>query len=317
VAHASLLYVRTVCHVNDVKHGRGAPNSAGRVAVIGDVGGHAVELSAALTGLGCDVAERYVPDDLVVIQVGDLVHRGPASDEVVSVVDGFLRNNQGRWVQLVGNHEAQYLAEPVFSWPESISPKSIRLLQSWFESGLMTMAACVRTAGVEVRAAGGARTRVGAGDLVVSHAGVTRGLWEELGCLPARELVDAVNALASDSTSAVWRPGLMLTRFVNMRAGTAWAEAGVELVGSWWGTEPPGFHQAHGHSSAFDWGRGSWRHPQLGQLYKNAAHIDRVARVERFDVGDQTIWGVDPGHERVAAPSWSPLTLPTVVPHDR
>ena len=33
-----------------------------------------------------------------------------------------LGEQPGHWVQLAGNHEAQYLAEPLFEWPERISP---------------------------------------------------------------------------------------------------------------------------------------------------------------------------------------------------
>jgi Calcineurin-like phosphoesterase len=52
---------------------------SGRVAVIGDVGGQASELHRALAGLGADDETLELSSDLMVIQLGDLVHRGPDS----------------------------------------------------------------------------------------------------------------------------------------------------------------------------------------------------------------------------------------------
>ena len=57
-----------------------------RVAVIGDVGGHVEELRRELRALGASET-GVLPDDLVVIQVGDLVHRGPDSEAVVRLVN--------------------------------------------------------------------------------------------------------------------------------------------------------------------------------------------------------------------------------------
>jgi hypothetical protein len=61
-----------------------------RVAVIGDIGGHLNELRTELVRLGAGQDGR-LPDDLIVVQVGDLIHRGPDSDGVVALVDRYLR----------------------------------------------------------------------------------------------------------------------------------------------------------------------------------------------------------------------------------
>jgi hypothetical protein len=63
------------------------------VAVIGDVGGCAVQLAAALERLDADTRDA---GDMVVIQVGDLVQLR---------MDTAWRG----WIQLAGNHEAQYI----------------------------------------------------------------------------------------------------------------------------------------------------------------------------------------------------------------
>jgi hypothetical protein len=43
---------------------------------------------------------------------------------VVALVDGDLTRRPMHRVQLVGNHEARYLRDPVFDWPERISARS-------------------------------------------------------------------------------------------------------------------------------------------------------------------------------------------------
>ena len=55
-----------------------------RVAVIGDVGGHADQLRKVLRELGAE--SEQLPSDLIVIQVGDLVDRGPDSIGVLDTV---------------------------------------------------------------------------------------------------------------------------------------------------------------------------------------------------------------------------------------
>ena len=101
-----------------------------RHAVIGDVGGHAHDLWAEVERLGGDPRSGRLPDDLVVVQVGDLVHRGPHSEEVVAVVDRFLQRSPDRWLQLVGNHEAQYLREPAFEWRQWVNARARATLRA-------------------------------------------------------------------------------------------------------------------------------------------------------------------------------------------
>ena len=90
----------------------------GRVALFGDVGGQAVELRSALVRLGADPETLALPADLTVVQVGDLIHRGPDSPGAVDIARTVMTAQPKQWVQLVGNHEAQYLAPPRFHWPE-------------------------------------------------------------------------------------------------------------------------------------------------------------------------------------------------------
>ena len=80
-----------------------------RVAIFGDVGGHARPLFDALVRLGMDPDTLTIPFDLTVVQVGDLIHRGPETGGVLNLVAQIIATQPARWVQLVGNHEALYL----------------------------------------------------------------------------------------------------------------------------------------------------------------------------------------------------------------
>lgn len=80
------------------------------VAVIGDVAGHADELATALVSLGADPLTLGLPAGLTVVQVGDLVHRGPDSSGVLDIVERVLQAQPEQWVQLVGNHEGTYVS---------------------------------------------------------------------------------------------------------------------------------------------------------------------------------------------------------------
>ena len=51
----------------------------GRVAIFGDIGGHAAELTRELVSLGADPDTLRLPADLTVVQVGDLVTLAPGS----------------------------------------------------------------------------------------------------------------------------------------------------------------------------------------------------------------------------------------------
>ena len=258
-----------------------------RVVVIGDVGGHPDHLLAGLARVG---ARGTLPDDVVVVQVGDLVDRGPDSARVLAIVDGYLRRQPDQWVQLVGNHEGQYLPGGTRFWPEELSPIDARLLRSWWEDGLMSVAAAVHTADGD--------------ELLVTHAGLTLGCWRELG-----EPMTAA--------SAVWllneKPDLLFrgsSSVVDRAAGPLWAEAGWELHEPWLEYYAAGgfvpFGQVHGHSTIVRYADQTYRCP--GRVRQRAT-VDWDARHVRVRVGGREFTGVDPKHGRTGATSWQPLIL--------
>jgi hypothetical protein len=296
---------------------RAEQGPAHRVAVIGDVGGHLDELRDELRRLGADPGTGRLPDDLTVVQVGDLVHRGPASDAVVAMVDGYLTHQPAQWVQLVGNHEAQYLREPAFDWPERISARSRDTLCRWWASGQMRVAAAVR------------------GDtesFLITHAGLTTDFWR--GTLPAPRSAEQaailINSLMAGDADALFRAGAMLhgkrristaresgTREGGSReggspdlaaraVGPVWAATACELLPGWLGTTLP-FSQIHGHDSIFDWRRRCFRANPDTDVADELAHrtsIDEEAKHEITALAGGRIIGVDPGHGSQARRPW-------------
>lgn len=251
-----------------------------RVAVIGDVAGHLTELRAELDRLGADPATQRLPPGLVVVQVGDLVHRGPDSAAVVALVDRYLRDQPEQWVQLAGNHEVQYLAEPRFAWPERLDPTSAETLRRWWRSGQMVAAVALKTPGE---------------DFLVTHAGLTVGFWREVldRLITAEVVAAALNSLIGTHEDVLFAAGQMLGGGRPDRlAGPLWAAAATELVEPWLHAHLP-FSQIHGHTSLTDWSRPG---PQLHGPVGGATTLDVTTKHETTRLAGGRIIGVDPGH---------------------
>lgn len=259
-----------------------------RVAVIGDVAGHIDELREELRRLGAEPATGRLPDDLTVIQVGDLVHRGPASDAVVQLVDSYLTQQPERWVQLVGNHEAHYLRPPVFEWPERIATTSIECLRRWWATGQMRAATALCTP---------------AEDFLITHAGLTAGFWRETldGPRDVEQAAAAINALIGARDEVLFRAGQMLHGGRKERVpGPLWAAAATELVPGWLDRTLP-FSQVHGHTSIFDWQHRQYNaSPEIIRM--TAVDEDTKHETVRLDGG--RIIGIDPGHGRDPRRPW-------------
>ena len=113
------------------------------LAALGDVGGWLAPFWEALQELGIDPDTLELPEETVVVQVGDLIHKGPDSEEIVALVDRIMAASPGRWRQLVGSHEAQHLGGPEF-WDSDCSPALIWTLRSWWDNGQAALAVAAR-----------------------------------------------------------------------------------------------------------------------------------------------------------------------------
>lgn len=269
-----------------------------RVAIFGDVGGHADALHAALARLGMDPDTLALPDDLTVVQVGDLVHRGPQSGAVLAMVHQIMTTQPDQWVQLVGNHEALYLpGASRFSWHQHLSYAGADLLNRWWDDGRLRVACGVATAQH--------------GDLLVTHAGLTAGLWRTMGRpMNVRHTVPALNELKDTNPGALWASGRMLGGNTNWDAGPCWAEASAEVYTSWLLEERDGdpvpFGQVHGHSSAYWWDQNKWN---SSAMVRTRFIPNRRDRHLTGVIGGRWFAGIDPNHGTRPANSWAPLVL--------
>ena len=268
----------------------------GRVALFGDVGGQAAELRSALVRLGADPETLALPADLTVVQVGDLIHRGPDSPGAVDIARTVMNAQPRQWIQLVGNHEAQYLAPPRFHWPERLPSEVTETVFEWWRTRRMRVAVAIGTDDGH--------------DYLVTHAGLTEGYWRHFvgepatAALAARSLNSMIGRLHE---SWLFRGGVMVTGEVDLSAGPLWASAPDELLPSWLAsTEPAPFDQVHGHSSTVDWATGrEYGRPELSGLISE----DTVRRHATAIVEGRRIIGIDPGHGRRPAKAWAPLVL--------
>lgn len=254
-------------------------------AVLGDIGGHATVLEAALRNLGADVDSGELPHGLSVAQVGDLVRlspkRGAGSDRCVEIVDRFMAASPGRWAQLLGNHEVACIGGPAMAmWdPPSacITAKTLRTLQRWWDTGAMRVATVIPLRGKPA---------------LVTHAGLTRGLYETLGMPPTpADAARVLNEVLGDDPKHWGAPGMLVSGTPSLSADCLWADATTELYPSWAGHHMP-FSQVHGHSQVFDWYRSNWR-PDASTVVKALSVVDSVRRRVHFGGPDNVLLGID------------------------
>jgi hypothetical protein len=263
-----------------------------RIAVVGDVGGHAEQLRLELARLGADPGGR-LPDDLLVVQVGDLIHRGPDSTDVVNIVDHYLRHQPGQWIQLIGNHEVNYLQPPVFRWPEELSRKHIRLLKRWWRTGAVAVAAAVDTADES---------------FLITHAGITAQFWASVlgGPSSAAEAARRINELARAGADAVFRAGVFLHGAIASDAGPLWADTTTELLPGWADRHLP-FSQIHGHNSITSWREHDAAAPRTG--IDALVTVDVAAKHETVHLAGGRLIGIDPDHRDTPTVPWRALEL--------
>jgi hypothetical protein len=213
----------------------------------------------------------------VVVQVGDLVHKGPVSELVVGVVETLFRPT-GRWIQLLGNHEAQYVRGGIDFWVPPIDPVIARKVGSWWEEGFLRPAVAIDDDRL--------------GPTLVSHGGLTLRSWRELG---QPDHVEAARLLTEPGHHArhVLAAGVMAAR--DDDPGVAWTEPHRELRSPWLAEGKAGRHvpfsQVHGHAQPLlppSQGRGV--PPDLA----SSTTVDRLGHVHTR-TGGRRIVGIDPG----------------------
>jgi hypothetical protein len=246
-----------------------------KLALLGDVGGHLSLFADALHDLGVVVADGWVPEDLTVIQLGDLIDRGPDAAGCVALADRCMRASAGRWIQVFGNHEGNRIGGPRF-WDEELDPIAEATLRRWWDDGDAYMAVAISSLQL--------------GDVLASHGGIVRQLWEVLGRNDAATVAATCNRWVGCEPDLAFSPGALLRGTL---PGPAWAAAGEELYASWVHADVVPFSQVHGHSTVCDWRSSA---PRRGTRKEIVQHlrIDGAARHEIVELGEKKLIGIDP-----------------------
>jgi hypothetical protein len=274
--------------------------------VFGDTGGHFDQLVSALYAIGANVASYKLPEDVTVIHVGDLIHKGPGTSQVLALVDMFIHKNPGRWIQLLGNHEAQHVnfgTAPHF-WECLCTPDEEAILQDWWDTGKMVSAHGVdkilpHTLTEQIDPEGKLLAPYNDNGVLFTHAGLTRLWWNKVlgGETHAPTVAAKLNAMPLADVTA---PGLLLG-VPNSGVGPVWAIGNSEVYPSWYkpfANGAPGlpFVQVHGHTTAINWQTGQWR-PMVSNAFKKHSVVDVQRRIIATQIGEGMLVSIDPGFE--------------------
>lgn len=262
-----------------------------KIAIFGDTGGHYNQLYNGLRAIGLD-SDNVLPEDLTVIHVGDLVHKGPDSELIISFVNDIMKVNPGQWIQLVGNHEAQYLGGPVF-WGDFIDEGAQKTLHRWWNTKKIRTAVAVRDYDHDE-------------DLLVTHAGLAPNFWEAY-CHNETHPAQVAAYINSWKIDLQFVPGAMLSGEPRGNGGPVWAHAIDEIYLPWLKTDQVPFSQVHGHTTAFWWSKGHW-----GATPKDIRKhftLDKENNISTFNVNGKRIICVDPGFSRYTSIEAQPSLL--------
>jgi hypothetical protein len=250
------------------------PAGVERVAILGDVGGQITVFRAVLDDLGVAPAAGVLPPGLAVVQVGDLVRAGTGdgldNDACVALAAHLAAANPGRWIQLFGNHDIALLGGPTKSdWAAlpAAEPATVDRLCGWWATGQGRLAVAVDT--------------TEHGDILVTHAGLTRGRWLALGApTRAARAAELINADLGAPVGSVIRGGCLTGADAGpdgAGADVTWAEVNHELYQPWLTGGDLPFTQIHGHASPWNWSAGTWW-PDTPPAVRRATTIDRTSR---------------------------------------
>lgn len=256
------------------------------VHVFGDTGGHGLQLFKALSTIGVDLETGEIPEGVIIVHLGDLIHKGPASNTIVSMVDKLIRNNPGQWLQVLGNHEFQHIEEGIDFWNCSCTPDTQATIQEWYSEGLARVAWAIE--GVLPNKWTTGNRPVGQEELVGSflatHGGLTYPLWKKLGEPDSATLAaDRLNAKRSWCAGSAGEMLGMTNRYGMV--GPVWAMASKETFHYWhleWlksHLKMP-FGQLVGHNAPFSFDSGNW----WGNVSKDFRKVSKVNLEDRRTV---------------------------------
>lgn len=259
-------------------------------AVFGDVGGHYFPFEAGLKDLGVQVGATIgsylIPKNLTIVQAGDLIHKGPYSDALIALADVMMKENnadpeRGNWIQLIGNHESNYIPGARVFWPFECSDASIATIRRWWKNKEARLHFLIpQNTGKP---------------FMVTHAGVSSYIYES-----TQRKRKGIEAFENHLLS--WQPGNMMEASfagrmlygkVSPYAGVFWADSSQEVYATWRDKESP-FHQIHGHCPPFGWMFNQF-YSSVPKLYQEEILINRKKRQSLWEMNDSQFYCIDPG----------------------
>lgn len=286
------------------------------IAVIGDIGGNVKLLKDILSSFGGDIDSVSLPDNVIVVQVGDLIRltdEGLSGSSVcVEIIDRFLDKYPGRWVQLWGNHDMGAIGGPIKpDWSKLPLPEKTRVtIKRWWDTGSVKFAAGIYD---------------GEREFLITHAGLTYHRWRQLGKPNLHDVVKYLNSTVGGSVGDSINPGFLVTGVINNYVDCTWAAVNSELYYPWLEASINGemvpFQQIHGHACPWSWRNEDWV-PDTPELIKDKCLIDFNLRHTTTTVGSlacgipATMLCVDLGFES-ASPNGSVSPLLMSVGDDR
>lgn len=228
-----------------------------------------------LQELGVDLETWEIPEGVTIVQMGDLVRiaDAPGLDSLscVQTAEQLMSVNPGRWIQIIGNHDAALLGGPRrASWrrpdgDDDRDREAAAIVHRWWDSGALRMAHGLTT--------------LEYGPALLTHGGLTMRRWHAIGSpLDPRTAASRLNADVSLPPREVFSGGLLVTPGAG--AGdpdVTWAELGEELYDPWIASRSMPFTQIHGHAAPWNWQENAWW-PSMSNLVISATEVQPAVR---------------------------------------
>lgn len=214
-----------------------------RYVVFGDTGGHFQQLKNGLIKAG--MSEDYVlPKDTTIIHCGDLVNKGPHSNELVFMVEEIRLKNPNRWIQIMGNHEAQYLGGYHFTDNNTLDSTGSTILRKWNMQNFIHLIYCIPEHAKVVTSQEEYYLKK---PTILSHAGLSYPFWKMY--LKKYKMKDYNDILNNTPIFTVHKPGIMLGEYYNIKSptGPIWAHGIHEVWTLWQQKNKAKFNQFVGH----------------------------------------------------------------------